>query len=154
MTDELARRAVACPRWRWMPGMLAWCPSPRSLEEYDWTAEDCGGSRWTDRRYVRLAVKQPGMMLALGKRTKGDPAVWIEGAWFPDLDDAATKGCLLALVRQLWDAPCLHIRPESGPSGAMIWRAWNGAPLVDGAGCDIIGATEEEALVNALMGAP
>ncbi len=80
---------------------------------------------------------------------------WIRAAaGEPDANDGATKGAFLDAIREAWDAPCLHVRPEIGQSGAVIWRAWNGAPLVDVAGCDITGPTEFSALLAAWEAAP
>ena len=82
MTDQtdLARRAVACPRWRWMPGMLA------------------------DENAV------PGTGLWRGGRMRVDdsdlPAQPRHGC-LPVLTDPATLGCLLALVREVWGRPHL-----------------------------------------------
>ncbi len=71
MTPEqmiaLAKRAVACKGWRWMPGMLA-------------GRSDCPP--------IRLAaIEDAGNALQ-------------EHRWLPDLQDPATLGCLLALVRE------------------------------------------------------
>jgi len=101
--SDLAKRALACKGWRWLPGMVA----------------GCGGRR------VR------------SKRTGAPP---YRGA-LPDLTDPATRGCLLALVREAWERPgavcsCL-------PSDATGWLC-----------CGQYGATEAEALVAALEAAP
>ena len=76
MTNEqlaaLARRAVACKGWRWMPGMLA----------IEWVA--------------------PGMSLTGGRPFRVDDGWHDVGVWIPDLTDPATLGCVLALVREAW----------------------------------------------------
>jgi hypothetical protein len=105
---ELARRAVACEGWRWMPGML--------------TSE---GHRLDNAG--RLKAEQKGDQL-------------------PDLDDPATVGCLLALVRKVWDDPAAHAVPNGGWDGG--WHVCDehaGARYVYGRG-----DTEAEALVVAL----
>ena len=82
MTDEqiaLARRAVACKGWRWMPGMLA----------VEWAA--------------------PGMSLTGGRPFRVDDGWHEVGVYAPDLTDPATLGCLLALVREAWDGGLLGV---------------------------------------------
>ena len=71
---ELGRRAVACPRFRWSPGMLAIVPP----------AND-------------------GATGYLVRITEGTGPVNSARA-FPDLADAATLGALLGLVREAWGA--------------------------------------------------
>ena len=84
MTDEilaLARRAVACKGWRWMPGMLT-DEGRRVMRVWP----DDLGIKWShllDNRVVRDADA------------------------LPDLTDPATLGCLLALVREAWGDPFL-----------------------------------------------
>ena len=68
--EEWGRIAVSLPGWRWMPGMLA-----------------CHGS-WSARVVER---KRTG-----GARLSGGGDVG-HGCW-PDPDDSATAGCLLALL--------------------------------------------------------
>jgi hypothetical protein len=82
--EALARRAVACPRWRWMPGM-----------------------RWIDNRpsplepiALRVADIRP--------RDGWDVPPYV----LPDLTDPATLGCLLALVREAWWDPYLAATRE------------------------------------------
>lgn len=103
---DLARRAVACKHWRWMPGMLAVVG--------------------VERQRV-LSEKLPAY-----------------GDWIPDLDDPATLGCLLALVREAWgdDGIC----PDFNK---MRWTilTWDCCAIGDG-------STEAEALVAALEAAP
>ena len=85
MTDELtdlARRAVSCPGWRWLPGMRV---------EY---ADKLGC-----RRHTRLVGGDPSAVLL-----DSDP--------LPDLSDPATVGCLLALVREAWGDPAAHAAPD------------------------------------------
>ena len=80
--EELARRAVACKRWRWMPGML----SAKGLRV---TRRDSDGyvvGYYEDLSYIAECV--PGTL--------------------PDLTDPATLGCLLALVREAHGAPAAY----------------------------------------------
>jgi hypothetical protein len=64
-------------------------------------------------------------------------------AW-PDLDDPATLGCLLALVREVWSDQKLHVHPY-----AHGWKCYSnhreGRNVYD---------SEAEALVAALEAAP
>jgi hypothetical protein len=66
------------------------------------------------------------------------------GTRLPDLSDPATLGCLLALVRKALGDPFVYLAPADG------WFVGRGAR--DGVIAE--GATEAEALVVALEGAP
>ena len=127
MTDEmivLAKRAVACPKWRLMPGMLT-DEGRRVMRVWP----DDLGIKWShllDNRVVRDADA------------------------LPDLTDPATLGCLLALVREAWGMSTGITVSYSSDEG--LWGvSWCGA--THGGWCGR-GKTEAEALVAALEGAP
>ena len=130
MTDEqldLARRAVACKHWRWMPGMLdAVFGRVVAVHEDEIVFADC--------RVAAFAKVQPDS---------------------PDVDDHATIGCLLALVREAWgdqDAwiqPCHH--DDGGKVAELVVRAFCGGSWSRELGC---GLTPQATLVAALEAAP
>ena len=128
MTDEqiaLSRRAVACRGWRWMPGML--------------DDDGCTVCSASDDGYLLLASSEDSIV-----------GWWPVAERLPDLSDAATLGCLLALVRAAWP-DVIVVPPYWEMSGndtpTCDWRV-----LVPGR--EITGATEAEALVAALEATP
>ena len=129
MTDEqiaLARRAVACRGFRWMPGMLRgdgfrciWVDEDeRELAAPTWSAN---GIEWLNRR--------------VGPKD------------LPDLTDPATLGCLLALVREAHAVPFLQVSVKISPEHGY---QFDGHPHHRGQWVD----SEAEALVAALEDAP
>ena len=127
MTDEmtvLGKRAVACPKWRLMPGMLT--DEGRRVMHV-----------WPDN----LGIKWSHLP---------ESCVVRDADALPDLTDPATLGCLLALVREAWGMSTGITVSYSSDEG--LWGvSWCGA--THGGWCGR-GKTEAEALVAALEGAP
>ena len=133
MSAELAKRAVACKHWRWMPGI--------------WTVDEVGGRgvvlevvQQVDQDYVKFqnpAHTRQGQV----------PAAWC----VPDLTDPATLGCLLALVRKAWGDPfgCMEAFPQPPDETMWVFGVHHGQRLLH-----YSGETEAEALVVALEAAP
>ena len=83
---------------------------------------------------------------------------WSEGDGFPqdgrlpDLDDPATLGCLLALVREDWNDPHIYVRKSVTRNQ---WVAWRKRLRDDDDEVKVSeGRTEDESLVAALEAAP
>lgn len=86
MSMELAKRAVACKGWRWMPGM-----------------RDMGGNVYLGQ-YANHHDRHGWCRFDRGQ--------WIWGVddfGLPDITDPATLGCLLHLVREAWDDECASV---------------------------------------------
>jgi hypothetical protein len=129
--EELALRAVACKRWRWMPGMLGVHDAYKHDRLYG--------------RILEIDATEGPMWVGCG-----DVFLPLEEGTYPDLRDPATLGCLLALVREAHRDPKIHMVWLIG--GIDTWEPWNTerpllAPLLKF-------YTEAEALVSALEVAP
>lgn len=146
---ELARWAVACPVWRWMPGM-------RTTEGA--LVVSCADGIPTE--VVFDGALMPAVWAGRGVTLEVVHNGIARGSWYvldgalPDLDDPATLGCLLALVREAWSEP-----------EAFVTRAWKmtckmashgRAPwcLVAPSSVGRDPDSEKEALVAALEAAP
>jgi hypothetical protein len=121
----LARRAVACPRWRWMPGMQWTVERAEPLEDlFGRVPDDMRG--WTP---------QPNAV--------------------PVFSGPATLGCLLALVRDAHGAAAVVYLPMDGAIRCWrVVTFAHGADWLTPARLFGEGATEAEALVAALERAP
>jgi hypothetical protein len=149
MTDEQAKalglRAVACSAWRTLPGVV-----------------DCDG--------VQVLRVGGHTIDAFHPRANGigGQVVMLAGRLGPpDFRDPATRGCLLALVREAWDSPLMTTLARdtrTNPATQPVMPVWsiNAGPRP--ASMDPMGAlhrmtmaqhrTEAEALVAALEAAP
>ena len=127
-TEALARRAVACKGWRWMPGMLMQI----RFRDHPCAPVEAG------RMEQRIDGNRPGDYLFAHRwmgltEEQHDP--------LPDLTDPATVGCVLALVRER-TAPgvttfCIGSEWTVGQHNALAfdlaagWHATEAAALVD-----------------------
>ena len=123
MTDnmiELGKRTVACRGFRWMRGMLR-------QDDYRYVGSGVW-ARWSDVHSLTTALHSPDQ--------------------WPDLTDAATIGCLLALVRVAYGDPYASVwySSDHNHSGDR-WSYYSKALTFSGH------ATEAEALVVALEAA-
>lgn len=152
MSPELtnrARRAVACPRWKWLPGMLAWRTTPkaemvkvRMIEGLD------GDVELADSR--RSEVQPSGRyVLPSGHATVNG---WHrEESLLPDFTDPATIGCFAWLIADVHGGICvMEHRIHEPMKGWTVWQYDS-----DGSRRAIARAANRvEALVMALESAP
>jgi len=131
MLSDLAMRAVASSHFRWMPGMLV-----------------------TDGVTVAYRIYHDGYVLRWLPNVPGWPAQDVmsldafreQSDMSLVLEDAATKGCLLALVREAWGCDWLTCHPLLTAGGVHGWQVVGTFARS--------GATEVEGLVAALEAAP
>lgn len=144
MTDllPLARRLVAAPGWRWLPGMLA-VP-----------ADNPAG-----RAYRITAVDSDGRMCGVEDGCVSYPRTWgLDGMdgfdgmdpveWVPDISDDLTALSLLVLLRQWWGVAAIWVCPSQDG------EEWRVESYVGPSQKVAAGATEVEALVAALEVTP
>ena len=131
MTD-LAKRLLACPRFRWMLGM---------------GVENPNG---VPHRIVVVEAPPLGTLIY----QKGRGITGLLRSEVPDLTDPATLGCLLALVREAHKQPNAYARLRRNPRSfeGLYWEVlanaeeWRESALGHG-------STEAAALVAALEAA-
>ena len=105
----LARRAVACKQWRWMPGMLV-MSDPTAVPRV------IGSPIWPSDLRARVTSAVLGRWFGVGEFCVDHPDAEHETmsgddlpGTLPDLSDHATMGCLLALVRDAYHAPDAYL---------------------------------------------
>lgn len=124
--SELAKRAIACKGWRWLPGMRT--------QHHGRVIDGTGVAVVDGSRLIAPALDRAWTVPAR------------EVAALPDLSDAATLGALLALVREAWGCDSLTCQPLLPLVGVHGWRVVGTSAKS--------GHTEAEALVAALEAAP
>ena len=130
----LSRRVVACKGWRWLPGMR----TPEVLQAPPWRLP-----LWDNAVVLTAHEGEPVRVCTiLGKVRDLHPGA------VPDLTDAATLGCLLALVREAWGDPKINVVPFGASVWVVAYAGWLHKKAI------ACGATEAEALVAALEAAP
>lgn len=110
---ELAKRAVACKGFRWMPGMLAVRVRPPVF-----FSEGADSSRLVGRSYRVTEIRESTVHCA------GEAFLTTLLNFAPDLSDPATLGCLLALVREAYNDPSLYVRLSDTTRKSDGIRAW------------------------------
>lgn len=139
MTEEqiaLARRAVACKGWRWLPGMLA-----VRVEEPPFVSEGFDASKLLNRTYRVLHITERGMVHCYAEAFRAAST-----AYAPDLTDPATLGCVLALVREAWESPKANLSWVTDDKCMVVFDTGHAQRF-------LLADTEAEALVAALVDA-
>ena len=142
----LGERAVKCEAWRWLPGMLALHRHTSPVRVLGIESDEACALT------VHPGEDGPEVRCA---HEWGVVGLFREHDFVPDLSDPATLGCLLALVREAWRAPTVHVGPVGAvASGGAQWavRIFSGECPYPFIQCQR--ATEAEALVAALEAAP
>ena len=133
MTDDmlaLARRAVACKGWRWMPGMLHGTAVGNELK-LRYRVGDLTLYLDADRLPDLTDPATLGCLLALVREAYGDPALYVR------LSDTTRQSDGV----RAWEVLGWLSRERSPDGRGGSWRGWGYA-------------TEAEALVAALEAAP
>ena len=131
--EALARRAVACPRWRWMPGMLV--TSMGRIIEVDGDLVSAFEHPWIDGQFEFRKLDSDCAYV---------PAL-------PDLTDFATLGCLLALVREAWGDPGFYAARSGTKIKGTNTFGWDTFGYLHGKSYKgMLYRSEAEALVAAL----
>ena len=110
---------VRAPAWRWMPGMLT-----------------------ADGERIIRSNRNPNVFDTMSVDVDGKRGR-LRSRW-PDLTDPATLGCMLALAREAWADPTLHVICARGRWWAVSTQ-FEGGPGHE---------TEGEALAAAIIAAP
>ena len=142
----LARRAVAAPGWRWLPGMAA---------------IGRNGAKW------RLYMGSGGVLCAQGEGDAGGYCAGWSSEWaeilgaLPNLADDLTALGLLALVRERWGPDVYLVQVKAYNGRDRRWTLARGtSPTLlvgmnaDSVLCYVSAETEVEALVVALEVTP
>lgn len=139
-THALACKLVELPRFRFCRGMRL-------------------RSRRIDGVFVTLAAFSRGEAVLVGNTSGGSERASLDSLaanWLPDLDDAGTRGHLLALVREAWAGAAAIVYPKiEGDKFTTEMRGW--VCVVPDAPPNLrafTGDTEAAALVAALEAAP
>lgn len=116
--------------------------SPDELNDLGQRAIACKRWRWV------------AGMLCRGERlrvTRDDPNPMVTDGSVPDLADAATLGCLMALVEEAYDFPVCAYNPRINRSGWLVESAHDSGQSL---ATSDIKSTRAAALVAALKDAP
>jgi hypothetical protein len=106
---DLARRAVACSRWKWMPGMAATGPGWFEMARICETDSDHAPVLWEYRGYMRGPW---------ASSRNADISPWEYPDAAPVLTDAATQGCIMALYEETRETLCC---PDPVYTMAAAW---------------------------------
>ena len=93
-TLDIARRFAACPKWEWLPGMLARLDDALSPVM-------C--------RVVEVVGRDSCFGVIDGAGPRGFVSYYLDSS-VPDLDDAVTRAALLPVVRRAWDDETASVR--------------------------------------------
>jgi len=152
----LATRAIACKGWRWMPGMEFHLDGAGAMSS-GWRVQSVQ-MRVLDgwAHAVRTVIAGPCEFILAPRGnihvrfTDGTLSRKPSGTtMLPCIEDPATLGCLLALVREHHKEPRLAVVPTG--KGWSVSRVWLRSPHDRVAGVHTL---EAEALVAALEAAP